>query len=96
MLLLVAGYLLVVYYGPRVMRDRKPLEMKPLMIVYNFLLVLLSLYMALEVGKQNSCLAKWERDNPTMIANKELVMISIVFSNAAVFLCESSELQLQV
>ena len=54
MLALVALYLVVVRYGPRVMKNRQPLELKPLMFVYNFALVLLSFYMSLEVGLYSS------------------------------------------
>ena len=52
MLVLVALYLLVVRYGPRIMKNRQPFELQSLMKVYNFALVLLSLYMTTEVSKQ--------------------------------------------
>jgi len=37
---------------PRFMQDRKPLEFRPLIVVYNFAMVLLSGYIFLEVCKQ--------------------------------------------
>lgn len=49
LLLIIASYLYFVKQGgPRLMRDRKPLLIKDLMIVYNFLMVLVSAWMFYE------------------------------------------------
>ena len=53
MLLLVLGYLLFVKYGRIYMEKRAPLQLKFVMMVYNFALVLLSLYIASEVSYYN-------------------------------------------
>ncbi len=46
---IVCAYLVVCYVGPRLMAGRKPFDLKPLIVVYNFIMVLMSLYMAVEV-----------------------------------------------
>lgn len=46
---LTALYLLIVYFGPKVMEKREPFSLKNFIIVYNFFLVLLSAYMLYEV-----------------------------------------------
>ena len=50
MLALTVLYLVVVNQGQKFMADKQPLSLKPLLIVYNFLLVLLSAYMFWEVS----------------------------------------------
>ncbi|GAU95331.1 hypothetical protein RvY_06965 [Ramazzottius varieornatus] len=47
-LLLGVGYLAMVYYGPRYMKHRKPMELKGLMAAYNVVMVVTSLWMFLE------------------------------------------------
>jgi len=49
-LYLVGAYFIVVMIGPRIMVNRKPLNVQLPMLTYNFALVLLSLYMFYEVG----------------------------------------------
>ena len=46
---LTALYLLIVYFGPKVMEKQEPFSLKNVIIVYNFFLVLLSAYMLYEV-----------------------------------------------
>ena len=46
---LVAVYLFIVKQGPKVMENRKPFDLKWVLIIYNFALVLLSGYMVYEV-----------------------------------------------
>lgn len=41
----------VLYLGPRIMANRKPFQLKEAMIVYNFLLVALSIYIVYEVRR---------------------------------------------
>ena len=49
--LLVTGlYLLVVKYGPSFMADKQPVRATGLMVIYNFFMVGLSLYMFFEVS----------------------------------------------
>jgi hypothetical protein len=49
-LTIIALYLYFVNYaGPRFMKDRKPFQMKKLLIAYNFLQVLVSVYLFVEV-----------------------------------------------
>ena len=38
------------YVGPRLMAKREPFELKPILIVYNFAMVILSAYMCYEVS----------------------------------------------
>ena len=40
----------VLYLGPRIMRNRKPLQLKEAMITYNFALVALSIFIVYEVS----------------------------------------------
>ena len=48
---LVLVYLMVVYWiGPKFMEERKPYQLREVLIVYNFAMVLLSLYMVIEVS----------------------------------------------
>ena len=46
---LVLAYLFLVYVGPHFMKDREPVYLKPVLILYNFSLVILSAYMCFEV-----------------------------------------------
>lgn len=48
-LILTALYLLIVYLGPKYMEKREAFSLKYFIIVYNFLLVILSAYMFYEV-----------------------------------------------
>ena len=48
-LLIVAAYLMFVYVGPRLMVNRQPLNIRALIVVYNFAMVALSAYMSAEV-----------------------------------------------
>lgn len=53
--LLITSILLTYVYfvlslGPRIMANRKPFQLRGFMIVYNFSLVILSLYIVYEVG----------------------------------------------
>lgn len=43
-------YLLIVYWGPKFMKERKPIDSKPLLAIYNLALVALNLYIVLEVS----------------------------------------------
>lgn len=45
------GYLLMVWLGPKLMKNRKPFNLQALMVAYNVLLVTLSAYMFVEVGR---------------------------------------------
>jgi len=47
-LLIVALYLLFVWLGPRLMAKRQPMNLRPLIVGYNFVLVPLSAYMSFE------------------------------------------------
>lgn len=42
---LTIAYIVIANVGPKIMEKRKPLDLKPLMIVYNFAMVMLSVYM---------------------------------------------------
>ena len=44
-------YVLLVFIGPRFMRNREALQLKAFIVPYNFILILLSIYMFFEVGK---------------------------------------------
>lgn len=58
-LTIIGLYLYFVNYaGPRFMKDRKPLQMKKTLIVYNFLQVLVSVYLFVEV-RHNLNLFHW-------------------------------------
>ncbi|KAL3178165.1 hypothetical protein MRX96_038685 [Rhipicephalus microplus] len=49
MLLIIAAYLCVVRYGPRIMASRPPFQLKPFLVVYNFAVAGLNLYIAMEI-----------------------------------------------
>ena len=49
MLAMFTGYLAMCAVGPRLMRNRQPFELNSVMIVYNLVMVGLSLHMFLEV-----------------------------------------------
>lgn len=49
MLLVIAAYLCVVRYGPRIMADRQPFQLKPVLVIYNFSVAGLNLYIAIEI-----------------------------------------------
>lgn len=44
------GYILVVYLFPKLLKHRPPLDLKVVLVPYNFALVALSVYMLVEVG----------------------------------------------
>ena len=46
----VAAYLFIVKVGPKIMEKRKAYDLREVLIVYNFALVLLSAWMAYEVS----------------------------------------------
>lgn len=48
--ILLSYLLFVLYLGPRIMANRKPFQLKEAMIVYNFALVALSIYIVYEVS----------------------------------------------
>lgn len=47
--ILTAAYLIFVWIGPKLMKNRKPFSLQPLMVIYNMALVLLSVYMFVEI-----------------------------------------------
>ena len=47
--LITVLYLLIVYYGPRVMRDKQPFQLKNVLHIYNLTTCLLSGYLFYEV-----------------------------------------------
>jgi len=49
----VVLYLVFVVVVPRLMENRPPMDLKPLIIIYNFILVGISGYMCIEVASQN-------------------------------------------
>ena len=50
---------LVTFAGPRYMQDRKPMNLKSFLVVYNAAMVILSAYMFIQVRhNQNSCKIK--------------------------------------
>jgi len=48
-LLIFVAYLIFVYVGPRLMANRQPLNIRGLIVVYNFAMVVLSTFMCAEV-----------------------------------------------
>ncbi|KAF3858523.1 hypothetical protein F7725_011724 [Dissostichus mawsoni] len=51
-------YLLIIWLGPKLMKNRQPVNLKPILIVYNFAMVCLSAYMFYEFTA-SSWLAKY-------------------------------------
>ena len=49
-LALAFSYLVFVKVGPQLMKDRKPFDLRYLLIVYNLAVMLLNLYIGLEVN----------------------------------------------
>lgn len=54
-IIIVAYIYFVTSLGPRIMENRKPLDLKGVLIVYNFGVVALSLYMCYEVSAPQIC-----------------------------------------
>ncbi|CAI8056742.1 Elongation of very long chain fatty acids protein AAEL008004, partial [Geodia barretti] len=50
-LALCLAYLGMCYAGPRMMANREPFQLRPVIIVYNLVMVLVSAYMCYEVVK---------------------------------------------
>lgn len=51
-LLICAGYIYFIkYLGPRLMRDRRPFELKGVIIFYNIIQLLLNIYLVYKVSK---------------------------------------------
>ncbi|XP_064482454.1 very long chain fatty acid elongase 4-like [Ornithodoros turicata] len=48
-LAIIAVYLAIVFWGPRVMSKRQPFQLRPVLIIYNFSVASLNLYIALEI-----------------------------------------------
>ena len=44
------GYIVLCYIGPKLMANRKPFELRAVLVVYNLFMVLLSMYMFKEVS----------------------------------------------
>lgn len=57
--ILLAYLAFVLYIGPRYMANRKPYQLKEAMIVYNFSLVALSIYIVYEVSHVNISSKSW-------------------------------------
>lgn len=54
--IIVAAYIyFVTSLGPRLMENRKPFDLKRPMIIYNFSIVMFSVYMIYEVREPVSC-----------------------------------------
>ena len=53
MMAAVVLYLVFVVVVPRLMENRPPMDLKPLIIIYNFILVGISGYMCIEVASLN-------------------------------------------
>lgn len=61
-------YLVVIWVGPKLMAKREPVNLKPVLIVYNFAMVCLSAYMFYEVPLH--CM--WEQYLPYRRRNRQL------------------------
>lgn len=53
-LLLTAAYLILVWIGPKIMRNREPLQLKYTLFVYNMALVALNFHIFYEVSQVTS------------------------------------------
>ncbi|KAJ8309202.1 hypothetical protein KUTeg_014076 [Tegillarca granosa] len=49
-LMTLTAYFIFVYNGPGIMKDRKPFDLKFILIIYNFFMVFLSFYIFVEIG----------------------------------------------
>ena len=75
-LTIVMTYLFMIWLGQRMMQDRKPINLKHLIIPYNFLLVGLSAYMFLEVSVNRVLIAPlevWYAPRPVIKWSRSLV-----------------------
>ena len=54
-LAMIILYLAFVNVGPRIMKNREPLDMKPLLFVFNAFIVALNFWMAWEVSAPGWC-----------------------------------------
>lgn len=61
-------YLLIVWLGPKYMKNRQPFSCRGILVVYNLGLTLLSLYMFYEVGEGQPGLVslKWTCRHPEL------------------------------
>lgn len=48
--LIIIAYLLFVYYGPKWMANRKPFDIQPVLVVYNFSMVIFCAYIVGQVS----------------------------------------------
>jgi len=78
---LIMLYLLFVYFAPKVMKNRAPLEMKPLLFVFNAAIVVLYIYLTREVRSYITSLWKSykERAFEIQIIYPDLSIIGSVF-----------------
>ncbi|XP_797869.3 elongation of very long chain fatty acids protein 4 [Strongylocentrotus purpuratus] len=56
--IILVAYFIFLHVGPKMMENQKPFELKPVLVLYNAALVLLSLYMCYEF-RMSSLLAKY-------------------------------------
>ena len=61
--LITVLYLLIVYYGPKVMRDKQPFQLKNVLHIYNLTTCLLSGYLVYEVFFFNYIIVSFRRYN---------------------------------
>lgn len=63
-ILILLGYYLIVWIGPKLMRNRKPFELQTFMVIYNSLLVVLSAYMVVEIIYSSYLIGYFSTGNP--------------------------------
>ena len=71
MLAVVLLYLAFVVIAPRIMENRPPMDLKQLILVYNFVLVIISGYMCFEVS-----LFYYQDSLAQFLANTDIVLTS--------------------
>ena len=86
--ILLAYLAFVLYIGPRFMANRKPYQLKEVMIVYNFSLVAVSIYIVYEVRESNipssvnttiKCLASCNACVSILLGRQQLQFIQLAF-----------------
>lgn len=50
--MILMGYVLMIKWGPKFMEDRRPFDLKNVMMIYNFIQVILNTYIGVDVSSE--------------------------------------------
>lgn len=69
--MILIGYVLMIRWGPKFMEDRRPFNLKNVLMVYNLLQVVLNFYLGIGVSKIMNC-KKFSANSPFPRARRQL------------------------